>query len=80
MKNPQFWRKLHASGETAETLATKIFSSRAHVTQVLNGTRSGGQTRRKLIKVLPPKLVELLGWNSGVPHRTKSHVEHAGRN
>ncbi|MDR0532522.1 MAG: hypothetical protein LBH01_01050 [Verrucomicrobiales bacterium] len=74
MKNREFWRQLHARGETAETLARKIYSSRAHVTLVLNGSRSGGPTRRKLGKILPGELVKLLGWEEDAPHGTKFHV------
>jgi hypothetical protein len=75
MKNHPFWHALHGRGETAETLATAICSARAHVTQVLNGSRRGLPTRRKLMArgLLTPTEIQLLGWE--VPHGTKSHVE-----
>jgi len=34
-----FYRSLHNRGETVETLAKSIGTSRAHLTQVFNGTR-----------------------------------------
>lgn len=75
MKNRNFWHALHGRGVTAEQLAEAICSGRSHVTQVLNGTRQGLPTRRKLLArdLLTERERELLGWT--VPHGTKSHVE-----
>jgi hypothetical protein len=59
-----FYRKLHdrkRGARTVEQIAKKIFSSRAHVTEVLNGNRSGGQTWRKLARVLTKDELALLG-------------------
>jgi hypothetical protein len=60
----RFYRKLHARTRRPRTvaqIAAKIFSSRAHVTEVLNGNRPGGQTWRKLAQVLTAEELALLG-------------------
>jgi hypothetical protein len=104
-----FWQEFHARGMNVQRLAEAIHSKRSHVTQVLNGTRPGSQTRRKLIsaQLLTERELHFLGWDAestrvasprahgarpagssneeatppasrlgGVPHGTKSHVEH----
>lgn len=79
-----FYRKLHARPRpprTVEQLADKLFSSRAHLTEVLNGHRPGGPTWRKLARVLTPDELRLLGRDEhgaklpDVPQATLSHVE-----
>lgn len=75
MRNRNFWHSLHDRGESSTSLAEKICSSRSHISQVINGRRSGLPTRRKLIAkgLLTAKEIELLGWE--VPHGALSHVE-----
>lgn len=47
-----FFRALHARGESVVNLALKLGCGRAHLTQVLNGTRTGLRTMDKLAEVL----------------------------
>ena len=84
----RFYRKLHANGSTVEKLAEKLYSNRAHLTQVLNGTRPGGQTWRKLARVLTTDELALLGRDehgkklpspAAVPRETLSQVEHSAQ-
>lgn len=65
-------RKLRARGSSLAKIAKKIFSSRAHVTEVINKKRSGGHTWPKLEKVLKP---EELALARAVPRSTNSHME-----
>lgn len=57
-----FYRRIHARGVTAETLALRIASGRTHVTEVLNGTKDSARTRRRLAPLLRPAERELLRW------------------
>lgn len=63
LRHPQceaFFRALHARGETVVNLALKLGCGRAHLTQVLNGTRTGQRTMDKLADVLlPAELAQL---------------------
>lgn len=59
MKQPgmgKFYRLLHGRGMTTTKLAEAIFSSRPHVTMVLNGTRAQGRKRCKTWQRLEPLL------------------------
>jgi len=49
MKNWDFYKALHGRGMTGTTLAAAIGCGRAHLTQVINGTRPGGHTWKKLL-------------------------------
>jgi hypothetical protein len=69
-----FHRKLRARGSSVSAIAKEIFCGRSHVTQVINGTRSGRHTWPKLERVLRPDELALLGRN--VPRGTLSHMEH----
>lgn len=55
------------SGWTQTRLADEVITNRAHLNQVLTGARSGGQTWRRIVKVLPMDGVLLLqhcsAWN-----------------
>jgi hypothetical protein len=63
VKNWPFFKSIHGRGETVETLAVKIHSSRSHVNQVLaNKPGRGGQTRKKLIPLLTDEEIAALGW------------------
>lgn len=49
---------------TQQQLADKIFSSRSHVSQVLNNKPGRGyQTRHKLAHYLTNEELQILGWN-----------------
>lgn len=60
---------LHERGETVESIARKVGSGRAHVTQVLaNKPGRGHHTRRRLTEFLKAEELALLGWSlGGVP-------------
>lgn len=62
-----FWHAFHGRGMTVEKLAGEMHLDRCSLTKILNGTRSGLPTRRKLIKAqaLTPEEVTLLGWDEG---------------
>ena len=63
--HPKVVSLLHERGVTVEQLAAAIGSGRAHVTQVLAGVPGrGGQTRRKLVCVLKPRELLILGWDA----------------
>lgn len=63
----QFYRLLHSRGESVNTLADKIVSGRAHVTQVLNGSRKSIRTQKRLNPLLTDEEKSLLklcsSWN-----------------
>ena len=50
-----------------EVLAELVMTNRAHLSQVLNGTRKGTHTWKRLVKVLPTEGLSLLrqssAWN-----------------
>lgn len=54
----KFYRVLHDRGMTVEKLAESIFSSRSHVTMVLNGSRAKFGSRHKTWKRLEPLLTQ----------------------
>lgn len=55
------------SGWQQERIAEEIVTNRAHLNQVLNGKRTGGQTWRRIVKALPMEGLLLLqqcaAWN-----------------
>ena len=57
-----FRRCLRRRGETISRLAAKCCCGRAHVSQVFNGHRPGGPTRRKLRGLLTLGEQWDLGW------------------
>jgi hypothetical protein len=73
---------------TVGRIADTIYSGRAHVTQVLNGSRSGGMTRRKLVKFFrkefpgtADEILRCLRWNipCGTKERGNFNAENAER-
>lgn len=56
----KFFRLLHRRGESVVNLALKLGCGRAHLTQVLNGTRTGGRTLELLPAVLTTEELALL--------------------
>ena len=83
----RFYRMLHARGESVGTIAEKIGTTRAHLTQVFNHTRARVPRLRKAapnvvpqstwLKVVPylkPEELELLAL---VPRGTKFHEKEA---
>lgn len=59
MLNPEFNRSLARRGLTGQKLADLILSGRAHLMQVLGGTRAGLYTWRRLARVLTMEEYEL---------------------
>lgn len=55
-----FLRSLRARGKTLSKIADELFIGRSHLSQVVNGRRSGGHTWRKLKKVLTVDELKLL--------------------
>lgn len=51
----EFYRLLHSRAITTGDLAAQIGCSRAHLTRVLNGTRAGHFTWRKILPLLTEK-------------------------
>ena len=47
---------------TVTELARRAGCGRSHLAQVLNGTRTGPETRLKIMELLSREDVELLGW------------------
>lgn len=70
-------RALRAQGESVGSIAGRIFSSRAHVSQVLSGRRPGSHTWRKLRRVLTASELELIA-RQHVPRGANCHVEREG--
>lgn len=72
----RFYRSLHARGLTITELAESLNCGRSHLSQVLNGSRTGKPTWRKIeaAELLTPEELELLG--RSVPRETNPHVEH----
>lgn len=63
LKDPhlaQAYRLLHARGESTTTLAAKAFTSRAHVSQVLNGQQRRGRSWERIKAHLTPEEIALL--------------------
>lgn len=64
MKNAELHRLLRSRGMTVKKLSGAIGSRHSHVSQVLNNVPNrGGNTRRKLAKLLQPAELESLGWD-----------------
>lgn len=73
MKNRALLEGLKKRGLSIRALAKAIGSSRAHVSLVLNNAPGrGGQTRRKLAKLMTEEERGLAGWNLPVPCGTGS--------
>lgn len=70
----QLYRSLHHRGLDVTTLARSLHCGRSHLSQVLNGRRSGRPTLRKLEQsgLLTASELALL---ATVPRATNSHVE-----
>ena len=76
MKNYQFYKSLHARGQTLESLAVELGTKPGHLSMVFSGLR-GGHTRKHIVKLLTPAEVSLLGWNEKgepKPNITNSQV------
>lgn len=65
MKNWQLLRALKLRKQGIRSLAAAIGSNRCHVSQVLNNIPGrGGQTRRKLAKLMTAEELKLAGWDA----------------
>lgn len=73
----RFFKLLHGRGESVVNLALKLVCGRAHLTQVLNGTRTGRRTVEKLAGVLTEPEWALLEQRS--TWRTWVHDQRHGR-
>ncbi len=82
-----FYRSLHARGQTITDLAEALNCGRSHLSQVFNGKRPGTPTWRKIEKaeLLTDHELRLLGRlpaepaadaGDSVPRATFSHMEH----
>jgi transcriptional regulator with XRE-family HTH domain len=77
--HPKLVSLLHERGLTVAQLAAAIGSGRAHVTQVLAGVPGrGGQTRRKLARVLSARELGILGWDDAGETCHKERSKGAG--
>jgi len=71
-----FYRSLRARGKNLTQIAADLHCGRSHLSQVINGRRSGGHTWRKLATVLSPEEMAMLAEaRANVPRETNSHME-----
>lgn len=60
------WVRKHYGNQ--EALADEVGTNRAHLSQVLGGTRTGGHTWRRIVRILPDEGLSLLqqcpSWNT----------------
>lgn len=70
------YRSLHSRGKNLTQIAADLHCGRSHLSQVINGRRSGGHTMRKLATVLSPEEMAMLTEaRANVPRETNSHME-----
>lgn len=79
MKPWDFHRSLRARGVSLTKIAAELQTTPQHLSQVINGTRSGAYTRKHIAKYLTLEETTILGWEddkgSFVPPETMFPVE-----